>query len=106
MESILGTAPTAVLGWMVGWQEILVIVFVLLLLFGGKKLPELARGMGRGLRHFKEELHGVKKQIGDSTEVEIDTPVEDDYDTPADDDKDAEQPADEAKENEPQETKA
>ena len=63
----LSTSCLAFLGG-VGWQEILIIVFVMLLLFGGKKLPELARGMGRGLRHFKEELHGVKKQIADAAE--------------------------------------
>ncbi len=58
----------------VGWQEILIIVFVMLLLFGGKKLPELARSMGRGLRHFKEELHGVKKQISEAAEEVAEVP--------------------------------
>jgi sec-independent protein translocase protein TatA len=41
-----------------GITEILVILLALLLLFGGKKLPELAKGLARGLREFKEELSG------------------------------------------------
>jgi sec-independent protein translocase protein TatA len=46
--------------WTPGAPEIVIIVLALLLLFGGKKLPELARGLGRGLRTFKRELQGVK----------------------------------------------
>lgn len=46
-----------------GWQEILFILVVILLLFGGAKLPELARGLARGLRSFKEELHGVQSGL-------------------------------------------
>lgn len=51
----------------IGTSEILLIVFVLLLLFGGKKLPELMRGMGRGIRDFKdavnEPVEDIKKSI-------------------------------------------
>ena len=39
-----------------GTGEILLIVLVILLLFGGKKLPELMRGMGRGVREFKDAM--------------------------------------------------
>lgn len=39
----------------IGTSEMLLIVFTLLLLFGGKKLPELMRGLGRGIRDFKKE---------------------------------------------------
>ncbi len=46
-----------------GQVEIAIIVVAVLLLFGGKKIPELARGLGRGLRLFKEEIKGVKKDI-------------------------------------------
>lgn len=46
-----------------GTPEILVIMFVVLLLFGGKKLPELARGLGRGIREFKDASEGVKREI-------------------------------------------
>lgn len=38
----------------VGTQEIIIIVIVVLLLFGGKKIPELMRGLGRGVKEFKE----------------------------------------------------
>ncbi len=46
----------------IGTSEILLIVFALLLLFGGKKLPELMRGMGRGIREFKEAVNDVEKE--------------------------------------------
>jgi sec-independent protein translocase protein TatA len=41
-----------------GWVEILLIVAIILLLFGGKKIPELMRGLGQGTREFKEGLRG------------------------------------------------
>lgn len=41
-----------------GWVEILLIVAIILLLFGGRKIPELLRGLGRGAREFKEGLRG------------------------------------------------
>lgn len=44
-------------GWIGGW-EIVVILLVILLLFGGRKLPELMRGMGKGLREFKDATSG------------------------------------------------
>ncbi len=46
-----------------GPPEMIFIVLVVLLLFGGKKLPELARGLGRGLRFFKEEVKGIQHDI-------------------------------------------
>ena len=47
----------------IGTSEILLIVFVLLLLFGGKKLPELMRGMGRGIRDFKDAVNEPVEEI-------------------------------------------
>ena len=41
-----------------GPMEILAILVVALLLFGGKKIPELAKGLGQGIRNFKESLKG------------------------------------------------
>lgn len=38
----------------IGTQEIIIIVVIVLLLFGGKKIPELMRGLGRGVKEFKE----------------------------------------------------
>jgi len=49
-----------------GWTEILLIAFVVLLLFGGKKIPELMRGLGRGVREFKDAKDNVKKELEDS----------------------------------------
>jgi len=43
---------------MIGWPQILLIVVALLLLFGGKKLPELMKGMGKGIKGFKDEMSG------------------------------------------------
>ncbi|MNR26424.1 Sec-independent protein translocase protein TatAy [compost metagenome] len=46
-----------------GGGEIMLILAVILLLFGGKKLPELARGLGKGIRDFKDASEGVKREI-------------------------------------------
>ncbi len=46
-----------------GGGEMMLIVIAILLLFGGKKLPELARGLGKGMREFKDASEGVKREI-------------------------------------------
>lgn len=46
-----------------GTPEVILIMFVALLLFGGDKLPELARGLGKGIRDFKDASEGVKREI-------------------------------------------
>jgi sec-independent protein translocase protein TatA len=46
-----------------GGGEVMLIMVVVLLLFGGKKLPELARGLGKGIREFKDASEGVKREI-------------------------------------------
>lgn len=48
----------------IGTSEIMLIVFAMLLLFGGKKLPELMRGMGRGIREFKDAVNTPSEDIG------------------------------------------
>ena len=52
----------------IGTSEIMLIVFALLLLFGGKKLPELMRGMGRGIREFKDAVNTPSEdvEVGDT----------------------------------------
>ncbi|MFP4139611.1 MAG: Sec-independent protein translocase subunit TatA/TatB [Planctomycetota bacterium] len=66
------TAQTIAFFGGIGWPEIVIVLIVLLLLFGGKRLPELARGLGRGLRAFKEEVTDAKdtftKEITDESE--------------------------------------
>jgi sec-independent protein translocase protein TatA len=46
-----------------GFNEILIIAIIILLLFGGKKIPELMRGLGRGVREFNDAKNTVKKEI-------------------------------------------
>jgi sec-independent protein translocase protein TatA len=46
-----------------GGPEIILIVVVVLLMFGGKKLPELMRGLGRGMKEFKEAKDGVSEDL-------------------------------------------
>lgn len=46
-----------------GAMEIILIVLVVLLLFGGKKIPELMQGIGKGIRSFKKGLNEVEEEI-------------------------------------------
>ena len=53
----------------VGWTEVLVIVLRVLLLFGAKKIPELMKGVGKGVKSFKDGLNGVDEpEIKESKE--------------------------------------
>ena len=52
----------AFIGGLGGW-EILLIVLVLLIFFGAKRIPELARGLGRGIREFKDATKEIKDEI-------------------------------------------
>ncbi len=47
---------------MIGGWEIIVILFVILILFGGKKLPEFARNLGKGLHEFKKASQGLTEE--------------------------------------------
>lgn len=47
----------------IGTGEIILIALVVLLLFGGKKIPELMKGIGKGVRSFKEGVSGIEKDI-------------------------------------------
>jgi sec-independent protein translocase protein TatA len=53
-----------------GMSEILVIAFVVLLFFGGKKIPELMKGLGKGVRSFKEGMNNVEKEIDEIKDTE------------------------------------
>lgn len=52
---------------MLGTNEIIIILVIVLLMFGGKKIPELMRGLGRGVREFNDAKTNVKKEIEEST---------------------------------------
>ncbi len=51
-----------------GWPEMLVIGLVFVLLFGSKKIPELAKGLGEGIRNFKTSLKGEVQEVKDEVE--------------------------------------
>ncbi|MBQ7526611.1 MAG: twin-arginine translocase TatA/TatE family subunit [Bacteroidaceae bacterium] len=46
-----------------GSQEIIIIALVILLLFGGKKIPELMRGLGKGVSQFKKGMNDIEQEI-------------------------------------------
>ena len=46
-----------------GMREVLLIALVVLLFFGGKKIPELMKGLGKGVRSFKEGMNNMEKEI-------------------------------------------
>ena len=52
-----------------GAGEILIILFVILLLFGAKKLPELAKGLGKGIKEFKNASSNIKDEVENSMKV-------------------------------------
>nr|WKN38144.1 twin-arginine translocase TatA/TatE family subunit [Tunicatimonas sp. TK19036] len=56
----------AFIGGLGGW-EILLIVLVLLIFFGAKRIPELAKGLGRGIREFKDATKEIKDEIEEGT---------------------------------------
>lgn len=54
----------------IGTPELVIILIVVLLLFGGKKIPELMRGLGKGVRNFKEGVNGIEDEL----KVDLDAP--------------------------------
>lgn len=50
----------------VGFQEILLIGIFVLVFFGAKKIPEFMKGLGKGVREFKDAMSDVKKEVEDS----------------------------------------
>lgn len=43
----------------IGWGELVIIAIIILLLFGGKKIPELMHGLGKGVKNFKDGMKGI-----------------------------------------------
>ncbi len=55
----------------IGWPQILVIIVVVVLLFGGRKIPELMRGIGLGMKEFKKATKGEDKEKEEVEEKKI-----------------------------------
>lgn len=58
---------------MLGTQEILLIALVILLLFGGKKIPELMKGLGKGVKSFKDGMNGIDSSESSQTSEKKET---------------------------------
>ncbi len=54
---------TSLLFAMPGWTEMLIIALFIIVFFGAKKIPEIARGMGKGIREFKDATKEIKQEI-------------------------------------------
>lgn len=53
--------------WMPGWGEMLIIALFIVVFFGAKKIPEIARGMGKGIREFKDATKEIKNEINEDS---------------------------------------
>jgi len=51
----------------IGGQEIFIVMIVVLLLFGANKIPEIAKGLGKGMREFRKATDDIKKEINDQS---------------------------------------
>ena len=63
------------LGFLTSGSEWIIIALVILLLFGGKKIPELMRGLGKGVKSFKDGVNEAKEEINKAKD-EIDAPAD------------------------------
>jgi sec-independent protein translocase protein TatA len=54
----------------IGGSELLVILFVVFIFFGPKKLPELGKSLGKGIREFKSAMRGIQNDIEKATKIE------------------------------------
>jgi sec-independent protein translocase protein TatA len=61
---------TSLLFAMPGWTEMLIIALFIIIFFGAKKIPEIARGMGKGIREFKDATKEIKNEINESSKEE------------------------------------
>lgn len=69
--NMIYTLIPAFFGGLRGW-ELVIIAVLILLLFGGKKIPELMRGLGKGIRGFKEGLNDMSDEINKPIEKKKD----------------------------------
>ena len=66
------TNVIAIVPMFIGTTELLIIALIALLLFGGKKLPELMRGLGQGVKEFKKASREVEDAVKDDTDKKED----------------------------------
>ncbi|HHV39914.1 MAG: twin-arginine translocase TatA/TatE family subunit [Bacteroidales bacterium] len=52
----------------VGATEIIIIALIILLLFGGRKIPELMKGLGKGVKSFKDGMKGIEEELKEESE--------------------------------------
>ncbi len=58
------------------WQELVILLLIVLLLFGPKRLPEIGRSMGSGIREFRESFSGKSQQLASTEQAPIAVEVE------------------------------
>lgn len=56
----------------IGTTEIIIIALIILLLFGGRKIPEMMRGIGKGIRSFKEGMKDINEEIKKDSDASAD----------------------------------
>lgn len=57
----------------IGLPEVLILAFAILLFFGGKKIPELMKGLGKGVKSFKEGVKGIEDEVNDAMKDDKDS---------------------------------
>lgn len=57
----------------IGMPEVIILALIVLLLFGGKKIPELMKGLGKGVKSFKDGVNGIEKDLN----ADLDVPADD-----------------------------
>ena len=58
-----------------GFQELIIIGLVVLVLFGGRKIPEFMKGLGKGIREFNDAKNNVKKELEEGMKEKDNTPT-------------------------------
>ena len=51
----------------IGGPEIIIILLLVLVLFGGKKIPELMKGLGKGVKEYKKAMNGIEEEVNNAT---------------------------------------
>ena len=60
----------------IGTPELIFIILIVLLLFGGKKIPELMKGLGKGVKNFKDGVNGIEEDLKAGTKEEENKPTQ------------------------------